>query len=107
MIFICYSWRDAEVVHDMTKQLAGMGRDVWIDAEHLNLDAPMEDQIRQALRKSSSVLLFDSPNSGRSKWVRREFGLKARERYREWPIENAEEQLWPNLCCKGTDLIKH
>ena len=33
MIFICYSWRDAEIVHDVTKQLVGMGRDVWIDAE--------------------------------------------------------------------------
>lgn len=99
MIFICYSWRDAEVVHYVTKQLSGMGRDVWIDAEHLNLDAPMDDQIRQALRKSSSVLLFDSPNSRRSKWVRRELAWAKGEGIDivNWPIENAEERLkWPN-----------
>lgn len=95
MIFICYSWRDAEVVHDVTKQLAGMGRDVWIDAEHLNLDAPMDDQIRQALRKSSSVLLFDSPNSRSSEWVKRELAWAKGEGIDivNWPIENAEERL--------------
>ena len=99
MIFICYSWLDAEVVHYVTKQLACMGRDVWIDSKHLNLDAPLKDQIRQALRESSCVLLFDSPNSRRSKWVRRELAWAqgAGIDIVNWPIENAEERLeWPN-----------
>lgn len=72
MIFMSYSWMDAEIVHRVKRRLASRGRDVWIDFENLDLDAPLDDQIRQALRKSSCVLLFCSPNSQRSKWVKRE-----------------------------------
>lgn len=45
MIFICYSWADAETVHYLKRQLAAVGCAVWIDSEHLDLDAPLEEQI--------------------------------------------------------------
>ena len=95
MIFICYSWADAEIVHYLKRQLTYIGCDVWIDSEHLDLAAPLEGQIRRALRESSCVLLFDSPNSRDSKWVRREldWAQGAGIDIVSWPIKNAEERL--------------
>lgn len=95
MIFICYSWADAEIVHYLKRQLTYIGCDVWIDSEHLDLDAPLEGQIRRALHESSCVLLFDSPNSRDSKWVRREldWAQGAGIDIVSWPIKNAEERL--------------
>ena len=95
MIFICYSWADAEIVHYLKRQLTYMGCNAWIDSEHLDLDAPLEDQIRQALYESSCVLLFDSPNSRNSKWVRREldWAQGAGIDIVSWPIKNAEGRL--------------
>ena len=95
MIFICYSWADAEIVHYLKRQLTYVGCNAWIDSEHLDLDAPLEDQIRQALYESSCVLLFDSPNSRNSKWVRREldWAQGAGIDIVSWPIKNTEERL--------------
>ena len=95
MIFMSYSWMDAEIVHRVKMRLASMGRDVWIDFEKLELNTPLEsqieDRIRQALRKSSCVLHFDSPNSQRSKWVKREliWAKDAGIDLVHWPIQNA------------------
>ena len=95
MIFICYSWADAEIVHCLKRQLTYVGCNAWIDSERLDLDAPLEDQIRQALYESSCVLLFDSPNSRNSKWVRREldWAQGAGIDIVSWPIKNTEERL--------------
>lgn len=95
MIFICYSWADAEIVHYLKRKLTYMGCDAWIDFEHLDLDDPLEDQIRQALHESSCVLLLDSPNSRNSEWVRRELAWAqgAGIDIVSWPIKNAKERL--------------
>ena len=108
MIFISYSWIDAEIVHHLKRQLTYVGRDVWIDFENLDLDAPLEDQIRQALHESSHVLLLDSPNSRSSKWVRRELAWAqgAGIDIVNWPIKNAREPVLPcshlTSQCSGT-----
>ena len=95
MIFISYSWADSQAVHTLKWHLARAGCDAWIDFENLDLNTPLEAQVRQAVHDASRVLLLDSPHSRCSSWVTRELAWAqgAGIEVINWPVEVVKEQL--------------
>ena len=78
MIFISYSWGDFPTVRAFNQRLVDAGYRTWIDFENLDLSAPLEPQVQEAVRLAKLVLCVDSPHSRSSSWVRREVSWAAR-----------------------------
>ncbi len=70
MIFICYSWANAQATHALHRRLTRSGRETWIDIEKLDLNSDIKGQLETAIRGSRIVLLVDSAEARASEWTR-------------------------------------
>jgi TIR domain-containing protein len=69
MIFLSYSWKDKKYVQKLASSLKDRNHEVWIDYENLNMNYPLEPQIENAIKRSTNILVVDTENSRKSKWV--------------------------------------
>lgn len=86
-VFMSYSRKDAESMRRTTAFLRGKGITVWVDNEKLVPGTPIwEAEIERAIRAASAVVVFMSPDSKDSEWVRREITLADQYRKRIFPV---------------------
>ncbi|MCJ7432695.1 MAG: toll/interleukin-1 receptor domain-containing protein, partial [Anaerolineales bacterium] len=71
-IFISYSHKDKKKVQDIVSQIADAGHDVWIDESKLLISDPITSEIQKNILAADYVIVFLSPNSAESTWVRQE-----------------------------------
>lgn len=74
-LFISYSRKDKELVHEFVKQLQHKGFSVWIDWTGIKSGDKFKAEIVQAIEESSVVLFFSSISSNASDWVQREISI--------------------------------
>jgi len=72
-LFVSYASEDRETVAGLVKQLENRGYTLWWDRS-LKVGGSFDKQIEDELDKSSCVLVFWSPDSIDSDWVRAEAG---------------------------------
>ena len=80
-IFISYSRRDRERVHEVVSALERDGFSVWIDRQGIDGGDDFVERIVSALRGCEVVVFFSSAASNESPWTKREIHL-ARENNR-------------------------
>ena len=62
-VFLSYSHRDSAWVRRFVRALRGHGYDIWFDLEQLSPGSDISREIRNALRKSSHVVVIPDPKS--------------------------------------------
>jgi hypothetical protein len=72
MIFISYSWNDAEFVRPFVRNLQDVGLDAWVDYQYLDLTQDIHSQLRTALLICKIIVLFESRYALTSQWVQYE-----------------------------------
>ena len=86
-IFISYSRKDDDFLRRTIAYLRGKGLTMWVDNEKLIPGTPIwEAEIEKAIRAASAVVVFMSPDSKESEWVRREITLADQYRKRIFPV---------------------
>ena len=86
-VFMSYSRKDEGVMRRVATYLRGKGIVVWVDNEKLIPGTPIwEAEIEKAIRAASAVVIFMSPDSKDSEWVRREITLADQYRKRIFPV---------------------
>lgn len=76
-VFISYSHRDKEAVHEIASRLRKDGHDVWIDSLQLQPGDNITSRIQEGLESADAIIFAISQNSLRSEWVPREFSAIA------------------------------
>ncbi len=71
-VFISYSHNDKVKIQDVVRQIKNAGHDVWIDESKLLVSDPITVDIQENIRNSDYVIVFLSPHSVESTWVRQE-----------------------------------
>lgn len=74
-LFISYSRKDKELVHEFVKQLQHKGLSVWIDWSGIKSGDKFKAEIVQAIEESNIVLFFSSVSSNASDWVQKEISI--------------------------------
>lgn len=80
-IFISYSREDIEFARHIRAQLETEGYRVWMDEQRLHPGSDWWDEIERNIISCSAFVILMSPNSGNSKWVKREI-LMAEDNHR-------------------------
>ena len=99
MIFVSYSWIDFSIAHSLKEYFDILGYRTWIDRDNLDLAAPLEKQIMQAVRHASILLFLDSSNSRLSNWVRQEliWADNAGVKIVNWPVALIKRKLYRHV----------
>jgi len=63
LVFISYSHRDREWVHEFVEELTKRGVNVWLDEKEIALGELIADKLEEALRSSDSLILVLSPEN--------------------------------------------
>jgi hypothetical protein len=71
-VFLCHASEDKSPVRELSRFLAGLGHDPWLDEEKLVGGQDWDQQIRQALRQSDVVLVCLSDKSSKRGYVQKE-----------------------------------
>jgi hypothetical protein len=86
-VFISYSRQDKAVMDRIAELLQERGINVWVDNEDLFPGAPSwEEEIEKAIGGASAVIVLLSPDSKKSKWVRREVAFAEQSSKRIFPV---------------------
>jgi hypothetical protein len=82
-----YSRKDEGIMRRVVAFLRNKGIKVWVDNEKLVPGTPIwEAEIEKAIKAASAVVVFMSPDSKDSEWVRREITLADQYRKRIFPV---------------------
>jgi TIR domain-containing protein len=68
-IFISYSRRDSEHVNEIVEHLRSSDLRIWYDRQSMLYGKRLRESILEAIKSSSVILVFISPNSVTSTWV--------------------------------------
>ncbi len=71
-IFICHSSKDKHFVEKMAQDLVDFGIDVWYDKWEIKVGDSIIDKVNSGIIKSSYMGVVLSPNSIKSRWVKKE-----------------------------------
>lgn len=72
MIFVSYSWHDAQFVRPFVRDLLHAGLDAWVDYQYLDLTQDIHSQLETALFRCKIIVLFESHHAHTSRWVQYE-----------------------------------
>lgn len=84
-IFISYSRRDTDFAHKLREDLQARNLPIWIDDEIEHGDNWF-NEINDAIKSSSAVIVMMSPGSEQSEWVHKEILLAKRYKKPIYPI---------------------
>jgi actin-like ATPase involved in cell morphogenesis len=73
-VFISYARADRQNVERLVRALRAANIVGWLDATDLAAGANISSEIRDAMRKSSAVIVFLSDNALHNQWVQFEIG---------------------------------
>jgi len=85
-IFLSYSRKDHQWVQDFVSALRKAGVRAWFDVQDLAPGDRWEDQIQDALRQSSTLVVILTPDSVSSPWTFFELGAAVADRKRIIPV---------------------
>ena len=85
-LFISYAHADREMVIQVSKELQDAGHEVWIDTHGIQGGTLWGSEIAKAIINCDVLLLFLSPRSVRSDYVRREVDIAFDEKRKILPI---------------------
>ena len=71
--FISYSSKDKSIAAEIASQLEKRGHHVWLDRESISIGEQWDVSIAQGLGSAKVFILLLSPNSVKSKYVKKEF----------------------------------
>lgn len=74
-IFISYSRKDSEQVHEIANVLSGDGYRVWIDKDGIESGDAFKSVIVKAIKKSKVFLFFSSLTANESPWTVKEVNM--------------------------------
>lgn len=74
-IFISYSRKDSEQVHDIANKLSGDGYRVWIDKDGIESGDAFKSVIVKAIKRSKVFLFFSSLTANESPWTVKEVNM--------------------------------
>jgi hypothetical protein len=88
MVFISYSWTDADYVRVLELGLKESGVKLWIDYQRIIPNLPIEPQIDDGIGCSKLVVFVDSHHARASRWVKLEekFALFYRKPCLRWQV---------------------
>lgn len=86
-LFISYSRKDKELVHEFVKQLQHRGQSIWIDWSGIKSGDKFKAEIVQAIEDANIVLFFSSVSSNASDWVQREISIASNRHKTIIPIK--------------------
>ena len=85
-LFISYAHADREMVTQVSRELEDAGHEVWIDTHGIQGGTLWGGEIAKAIINCDVLLLFLSPRSVRSDYVRREVDIAFDEKRKILPI---------------------
>jgi len=71
-VFLSHSGKDKDIVEAVGSYLASRGLTVWIDSWSMTPGDSLIEKIGEGIESSDKLVVFLSPNSSDSNWVRRE-----------------------------------
>lgn len=74
-IFVSYSRKDSEIVHQIVAELEQEGFDLWIDRDGIESGDAFKHVIVKALNACKVVVFFASEASNSSPWTEKEIGI--------------------------------
>ncbi len=75
-IFVSYSSKDKEAVHQLAGDLSSAGLKVWIDEWEIRVGDPITQKIQQGLENCRYVAIWLTNHAVNSGWVQREWQAK-------------------------------
>lgn len=85
-IFLSYSFKDRPWVQAFAETLEQEGIEVWFDYHEISLGEDIREQIQEALRASSTLVVLLSSNSVQSPWIYFELGAAVADKKRIIPV---------------------
>jgi methylmalonyl-CoA mutase cobalamin-binding subunit len=73
-VFISYARADRESVEQLVRALRAANITGWLDATDIAAGASVSSAVREALQRSSAVIVFLSHNALHNQWVQFEIG---------------------------------
>lgn len=93
-VFISYSSKDAEYANKLAEELKRRpDLKVWMDYQRLPFNEAFFPQISEAIRECGAFVVLMSPNSAKSRWVRKEMHLADKIGKPIFPILLAGEEF--------------
>lgn len=86
-IFISYSNKDSNIVHQYIKYIENHGYTVWYDVKGLYTGVQYTSEIAMAIENAELILFFSSEDSNVSDWTIREVTLAANSNKKILPIK--------------------
>ena len=68
-VFISYSHKDREFVHQLSEDLRNEGFDLWIDIEQISAGVNWQRTIAEGLKASKVLIFVASKHSAESSWM--------------------------------------
>lgn len=72
LVFLCHASEDKPAVRSVRSQLNKAGFDTWLDEDKILPGQDWDSEIRSAIKKSSSVVIFLSPHSQKRGYLQKE-----------------------------------
>ena len=92
-VFLSYSRKDAKPASALADQLHADGVDVWLDVEDISAGAHWDERVQKALRASTFVIVFLSPNSVASDQVKNEIAYAEHHKKTVIPVMHRKCEL--------------
>ena len=86
-VFISYSRQDIELVDNIVGEMRKAGLDVWLDREAIKAGNTWQVQIVKGIQTCLAFVLMLSPNSAKSKYVRKEIDLAQQTEHPFLPLQ--------------------
>jgi hypothetical protein len=83
LVFLCHASEDKSLVRSYKSRFCAAGFDAWLDEDQILPGQDWDLEIRRALKRSNSVVIFLSRNSGKQGYLQKEI-LRA--------LDEAEQQ---------------
>ena len=90
-LFLSYSRRDSDAMHEVQEALREAGLSVWTDEGLEPGTQSWKDAIAEAVKQASAMVILLSPSSSQSTWVKNEVGFAQTLNKRIFPVLIAGE----------------
>lgn len=105
-VFISYSRKDKEAVHELARRIKSAGFDVWIDWDGIKSGDQFKTLIAEAIKDSRVVLFFSSRAANASDWTVKEINVASNLNKKIIPVklDNSEYNIGIMMDLAGSDF---
>jgi hypothetical protein len=73
-VFVSFAQRDHRLVHALSGALVERGMTPFVATQRLSPGSRLDEKVRDMIRDSDCVVVLNTPNASRSRWVQQEIG---------------------------------